>query len=312
MQETDIFGVQNPEMDVLGFVSVMGALGEHYALALYLGTHGLYGFWGMHDAGPNLQPEQMLEVPELQASFEDRAFLRDRDREVIKKLGLKFRGQQAWPTFRSYRPGFAPWFLEAHEARFLTHALEQTLDVAPRFRENRQLLDPFNGEHYLVRVPSRQDGVLSWQDQIVPVPPPEPIRILIQRDEQVMAALKRLKPVRLTIQVDLFMMPITIGERGVRPYFPYMLLVVDTEGGHILGSDLLGPEPSLNDMLAGVPGKLAQRLAQIGVRPSVVDVRTDRLRQLLAPMANELGIQLEQSHVLPALDEAKTFLLQRF
>jgi len=37
--------------------------------------------------------------------FEDRDGLDKQDREVIKKLGLKFRGAHAWPMFCSYRPG---------------------------------------------------------------------------------------------------------------------------------------------------------------------------------------------------------------
>ena len=53
-------------------------------------------------------PELFLRVPQLQASFEDRNELRDKDRQVIKELGLKFRGRQAWPMFRSYRTGLCP------------------------------------------------------------------------------------------------------------------------------------------------------------------------------------------------------------
>ncbi len=48
MEENAVFGVRNPETGELGFVSVMGALGEHYAVALYLGPTGLYRFWEMH------------------------------------------------------------------------------------------------------------------------------------------------------------------------------------------------------------------------------------------------------------------------
>ncbi len=40
MDETDIFGVQNPETDETGFVSVMGAGGEHFAIGVYLGCRG--------------------------------------------------------------------------------------------------------------------------------------------------------------------------------------------------------------------------------------------------------------------------------
>src|SRR5919199_91997 len=159
MTEADVFGVQNPETDELGFVSVMGMLGEHYAVSLYLGSKGLYEFWVFEEIGHLASPEGLLEIPQLQASFENRNELHNKDREVIKELGLKFRGRHAWPMFRSYRPGFAPWFVEAEEARFLTYALDQLLDVAPRFREDPSLLES-SDESYLVRAPRREGGTL--------------------------------------------------------------------------------------------------------------------------------------------------------
>ena len=48
MEETDVFGIQNPKTDELGFVSVMGMLGEHYAIAVYLGAEALNRFWQIH------------------------------------------------------------------------------------------------------------------------------------------------------------------------------------------------------------------------------------------------------------------------
>ena len=35
MTETDIFGVQDPETEEIGFVSVLGLLGEHFGVSLY-------------------------------------------------------------------------------------------------------------------------------------------------------------------------------------------------------------------------------------------------------------------------------------
>ena len=156
MTETDVFGVQNPETDELGFVTVMGLLGEHYAVAVYLGSEGLYGFWALQDTSPLGSPERLLEIPQLQASFEDRNELENKDREIIKATGLNFRGRKAWPMFRSLRPGFLPWFIEAEEARFLAHALEQVPAVASRFREDPALLETHDDARYLVACHSRK------------------------------------------------------------------------------------------------------------------------------------------------------------
>src|SRR5215216_6837141 len=35
MTETDVFGVQDPETEEIGFVNVMGMLGEHFGVSLY-------------------------------------------------------------------------------------------------------------------------------------------------------------------------------------------------------------------------------------------------------------------------------------
>ena len=125
MYEDDLFAVKNPETDEVGFVSVMGTIGEHYAISVYLGERGLYGFWDLHQSAPDISHQKILEIPQLQAYFEDRNFLQSRDRDLIKQLGLKFRGRQSWPMFRSYRPGFSPWYLESDEARFLQYVLEE-------------------------------------------------------------------------------------------------------------------------------------------------------------------------------------------
>ena len=85
----------------------MGNLGEHLAVAHYLGAEGIEGFWRMNE-GVSDVAEDIFRVPHLQASFEDRNVLTQKDRDEIKALVLKFRGRQAWPMFRSYRPGFYP------------------------------------------------------------------------------------------------------------------------------------------------------------------------------------------------------------
>jgi len=91
MTEADIFCVQSPESGELGFVSVLGSLGQHYAVSLYLGSEGIHGFLDLQAMGPFGDPNDLIQIPQLQASFEDRGELDRREREVIKELGLKFR-----------------------------------------------------------------------------------------------------------------------------------------------------------------------------------------------------------------------------
>ncbi len=45
MDESELFGVQSPETGELGFVSIMGMAGEHFAVAVYQGAKGCTAFW---------------------------------------------------------------------------------------------------------------------------------------------------------------------------------------------------------------------------------------------------------------------------
>src|SRR5215213_4021206 len=72
MKEDDVFGVQNPETHEVGFVSVMGLLAEHTAVAVYIGAKGLYGFLDLQEDALEVNPFALLDIPQLQLSFEDR------------------------------------------------------------------------------------------------------------------------------------------------------------------------------------------------------------------------------------------------
>jgi hypothetical protein len=234
--------------------------------------------------------------------------LHERDRALIKQLGLKFRGRQAWPQFRSYRPGFAPWFLEAGEVRFLTHALTQAQDVALRFRDNWTLLT--RGSHYLVRVARKEKGELIWQDQSIAVPPPEPASIQLRMDLDTLAALRQRPRGGFTLEMDLFMLPSALHDAGERPYYAYSLLTVDKRSGMILGQELLQPLPSLLEMYSQIPLKVVYLLSKLGSRPKEIRVRSPLLYQLLTTLDKDLGFKLKSSNRLPRLDSAREELFR--
>lgn len=305
MSETDNFGVRSPDTGEIGFVSVMGTLGEHLAVAMYQGARGLYGLLAMSEAEPpGPPPEMLLEIPQLQASFEDREHITKQDRDVMNKLGLKFRGRQAWPHFRSYRPGFMPWYLDQAEARWLTHALEQTLDIAPRFQADENLLYPGDDTSYLVRSPRRSGATLTWIDEIVDVPPPAPIAIPIQVNQSELEYLKRLKPSRDKVEMDIFWTPSTIGDAD-RPYYAYLLLIVDAKSGMIIGQDILAPLPSLEHMWGRIPQTVISNLARLQMLPGEIRIGSPLLKSLIEPWCKELRVKLSLVDRLPNLEYAR-------
>lgn len=331
MQETDVFGVEDPDTGEIGFVSIMGNIGEYEAVAVYLGAEGIYGFIDL-DTDPSAIADRLMEIPQVQLSFSESKFLEKRDRELLKGVGLKFTG--AKPLFRSYRPGFLPWFITLKEARLLIHALSQTLEVAKRFAEKAVIFPnerDGGGDHggngetetFLVRIPRGEDAPrqedtepsgrppalrpalkIAWEDQIKRIPRPKLPPIGISIDAGLLRDLKSLHLSAMQLEADLFIGPGRIGKPQERPLALYMLMLADRLSGIIFGFKALSAEDSLNTMYASVPETIARLLWQAKVLPKQIIVRSDLLLDLLEPLEKELKIQLRSANELPSIDEA--------
>jgi hypothetical protein len=210
--------------------------------------------------------------------------------------------------FRSYRPGYAPWRVTAEEARFLIHAIGQTLEVAPRVKEDPDILnvgDDEEEERLLVRVPVRRGDEIVWEDRVTHVPPPEPVRVEVELDAETLARLRRLPRRAVGIEADLFSFPAGFGAKGERPRRPYVLMAADEQSGMILNFEMMEPDPTLEAMLAGVPAKLAELFARAGIVPETLTTRTPLLADLLVPLASALRVELRREDELPAIDAAR-------
>lgn len=311
-EETDVFGVANPETDELGFVSIMGSVGEFEAVAVYLGAEGLYDFIDFQ-ADESATPQRLIEMHHLQAEFSDRKYLEKEDRDLIKQLGLKFRGAGAWPMFRSYRPGYVPWFVTRTEALMLIHALSQVLDVATRLRDDPEPVQPVGrvepGGHW-VRAAHQEGAKLIWQDQVWSIPRPkrESLRVTVETDS--LELLKHIPRSDMDLEVDLLLTPERVAKPGQRPLALYVLMIAESKNGLILGAEPMTAEGSLSEMHAGIPNALLKALLQNQVLPERLLVRSKFLRSLLRNVTQSLNIELRHADELPSIDEAAAFMLE--
>ncbi len=311
MEETDLIGIENPETGEIGFMSVMGSLGEHEAVALYLGAEGLYEFIDLH-TDDSSRAERVLENRHVQAAFSERKYLEKEDRDIIKQLGLKFRGG-AWPMFRSYRPGYLPWLVTLNEAKFLIHALSQIIAVANSVRDEAQPFHPtgrVEKDGYLMRVSRKEGSALIWEDQVWRIARPQrkPVKAVV--DAVTLERLKGLRQSQLELEVDLFLAPASVGKRGQRPLAVYVLMIADSDSGFIFGTEVMSAQDSLPAMHARIPNSLAQMLLKAEIRPQKLVVRSELLRTLLKPFAQALNIELRLQDELRSIDEAAEYMGQ--
>jgi hypothetical protein len=312
LEDSDLFGVQDPVSGEVGYCCVMGMAGEHFALAVYQGSEGLAGYMALATGQVPRDPVAVLATQKcLMASFEDRAQLSKADLQTIRELGLKFRGRHAWPQFRSYRPGYEPWYLTRGEAQFLTLALEQAIDVARRFKEDPDLLTPPRNGLFLVRVPERRADGWEWRDLWrAPDPWSRPEVESPPIDEERLQRLgQTVARVRDTWEVDVFYFPQPVKDKDdERPYYPQAVLCVDQKSALIFFVELVRAD-ALAAALVEQFLQLLERLRQI---PREVQVTRQEAYDLLAPIASRLGIRLKAVRRLKTADAMRRMLFTRF
>lgn len=313
MEETEIFGIQLTNAKEPAFISVMGAIGEHYAVGIYPSIFALNQFWGMQFASEEFpRPEALLETPQLQVAFGSAAELDPAEKKILKALGYSPRGSNAWPYFRSYRPGYLPWFIEPAEVDLLLTAMEQVLLFAPRLEDDPHLLPEERGLEFpvLVRLQASAAPDAAWTE-IYRGFPPEKLRLEIALPEDSLKAVRALPRRNLRLEVDAPLLPTQIGEPGKRPKLPYLFMVADTASQMLLGTELVAVETTIQDYWAGMPARLLAVLARNKILPARVAVKTPWMQQLLAPICAELNIKIDLAHQLPALHEFQQIVEHR-
>ena len=314
MHDSDLFGVQDPESGEIGYCCVMGNLGEHYALAVYLGAEGLEGLNFINETFGRATPQEvLLRQCCLMLSFEDREMLDTRDRQTIKQLGLKFRGRQEWPQFRSYRPGYLPWHLMPDEERFLTVAIEQAMEVALRFKDDRGLLAPGrrsarrflrSPREFLVRVPKRIEAGWAWEDTYAA---PAPLKKAAVPEapldqERLQRITESAAPTDGVLEIAWFYGPSGVkGEGDARPYFPAIILTVDQASGFIFDTQIVAP----TERAASIVEAVLHLTEEMGRLPGEIQVSQEETLTLLKPVTAALGIRLRSVRRLKSLDAAR-------
>ncbi len=306
MVDADLFGVRNREDGVIGYCCVLGNLGQQFGLVVYLGDDGLRSYLRLR-SGEFWPPaaEALLAQHCLVASFEDRTVLEPQDRAVLKTIGLRVRGRNAWPQFRSYTPGYWPWYVTAPEVRFLTSALTQSCSVAERLAAHGTLRDPTGAGRILTRTNQNGTWRTRWTSAVLREPPlPE----LLPLDPERLDRIRRISKHRGgTWESDRFFAPSPIqDDPAERPYFALVGLTVDRATKVVFPPLLVEP----HGWPTAYQEYQLELIEQADRLPRAIMVRDATLKHVLEPLTTALDIGLRVVGRLPQLDAARESLVQ--
>lgn len=309
MRDSDIFGVKDPESDITGYCCVMGKAGEMHALAVYTGPEGLATYFRLADPDRDDDMIAALRQKLLMVSFEDRDDLEDRDRQQVQALNFKFRGKRQWVMFRDYEPGYAPWFINEQQARFLLRVLGQAIEVSKRCQENPTLLR--DREDILVRVPEIEGADIHWSDEYRPVPELPETEALSPDQKRVEETLEQLPKIEKTALCGITVMPGPMRQDAnndmERPFFAHLALMLDYESEMIADQHVFSPA----EMNASFQEWFLQSLAKgLGGIPSTLLVPNKFTGDLIVDIADALNIELLYAPNEPAFQEITQYLFE--
>jgi len=328
--DSQLFAVKHAD-GTISYCCVMGALGEHLALAVYPGLEGLASCRRLSEdllfMDGFAQKEAALSQNCAMVSFVNKDELRlrelDEARRYCKAHQFTPRGKKAYPEFQRFKPCYFPWYLDeaADQARLLD-GLEACLEVSRKLESMKpQALGFTFGEFFERSIPllEKKDGGYCWTTLPLPEPLPAAYPSPKLRDDLALARLKKSKKQGGEWACDVFMhLQPMIGEPGNEgepgeepknaPFFPYLLLIVDNHSGLIIA---LRPLAMPEDYETAFVQTMMETLETSG-RPSRIVVNNERAWSLFSDITDQLEVDLLLEQSVPQLEEAKENFFMEF
>lgn len=286
MDREDIFGIQLPDSDRVGFVSFAGDRESRYRLCnVLLGWHGLKRFLRVIER-EEITKRDIVEIPQFSVMYSPRAELDPRECALFDALGRRYHDKN-WPRFRSHREGYVPWFLNRDEARQLILFLHQTLGMTLRIEERNDLLLPPRPGMVLVR--SRQpDG--EWREDWAEIPPDHPLPADLSL--QVLQTLREFGQRLQTVQAAFHITGTTVARPGERLQAVYLLNLLNAENGQSLGVEIMQALEGIDRLRMDLPSAMLKILNDFGGYPRVIEVDSDEMADAVRALMGHLPIKL--------------------
>ena len=318
LYDDEVFAVKLSDGEI-GYCSVMGRMGDHFALGLYVGDEGYQSYRLLLDADHeslddvamgNLMTSQSC----LQCSFENKDMLSDEELDEVRQYAQEhdkpLRGRNAFPQFTKYRAGRFPWRYDANvdevricDALSASVALKKVLRQYSKeelglcsLRENPKKIPmlAYEGNRWSVKYTILPSAALTY---------PEPLF----SNEVLAARLKRKKKTEIW-ECGTLRLPTAIQEEGHEdeaPYYPLALVYVEL-GTELVQQPIVTEGEDAEEMM----NEFAVQLQDSDRLPKTIYCGDDRCFALLKDLCGKAGIQIERTDELEALDEVLQDLLE--
>ncbi|MPQ44024.1 DUF7309 domain-containing protein [Clostridium tarantellae] len=245
--DTEFFVIKFPEKDDIILCSVLGKAGEVFGIVIYNNFESINSYFNILNCNYNTQFEMVNKQKALALYFDDRKDIENEDYNMIKASGISFRGKKQWPSFRKYEPGYVPYFIkDTNELKLVNDVLKHSINIIKDFKNNKEKLGIFQREEdklYFYTV--NKDDTLKEElidfetffkrcNTSVQIP-------AIYDELYIKRLIKQCRRTNDIFELDIFYLPTSLMDEEC-PYFPAVLLMVDTKDNMVVGNHITHPK----------------------------------------------------------------------
>ncbi|WLR41541.1 plasmid pRiA4b ORF-3 family protein [Bacillus carboniphilus] len=238
MSDYQLFAIEDPETEELCFCSVMGAAGEEFGLAAYIGAEGFHFLRKLFN--DEIDESNHLKQRSIVFCLSDRNELSNDDYDLLKTHGFSYRGKKQWPQFRSFHPNHFPWKLDSREVQLMSTILKQAIEVCKQAKLNSILFD-VPDTVFIGRRLDENTG--KWKDvnfEVAYAGLEKPIVPLLINEMELQKLRNETKTLNIKIEFGIEHLPTpTQDSPDERPYYPTVLIGVDKKTGMIVFNEII-------------------------------------------------------------------------
>lgn len=311
LHESQLVLVRDSASGELCHCSVMGSLGQVYAMHAYVGSEGLRMFRKIERGEITESGEFYASQRSVYVDFAVKAELHKPDRELLTALGHPWGRGIKCPIFRAVRPGFYPWFVTAEEVQLLAECIRAVIVVCSAVAAGScpDFWDEDNDVYPLVShvASGKSNQRIEPMKLVRPTAPPlVPVRL----EEESLARLRgKDHAVGGVMELDHMFSAVATGDRNERKSCTCVALAVDADTGFLYAPELTSSSVPPAEAMAQAFVNAVQATRMF---PREVRVRHESFRDCLGPLLHSFDVAIRVQRRLPAMDEARAGLTAFF
>ena len=284
------------------YCSIFGHAGMHKAVAIYQGEQ-VCNFLNLAES--EIPANLIFNYQEcLMCNFSERERTLPKNREIIKELGLSFRG--TWISFENIEKGYAPSPVNMHQVKIMIDVLQNVYmmliaiiqhGLEVNFDEGQVLQRHYDKEKKLyinfaspLIIAKKHYGIIKVNDEFE-----KTVMKIPQTEMEIEYEFLNFLPIKIR----------ELQEQDGRYYYPISRIMAERNSGFIILQNILDKNGYKNkdEYVIDCIDLLIEKIHEIG-RPKTIYVRDEETKMYLKDVADKAKIKIVINQNLEAIDSA--------